>query len=232
MRTRHALTLVAALVMIACAGPNEPSSGVPAGVVATTTSVIGTITDYVDGASNATYTFGYLTMNTGHVSWSPFGLSTTLAADGSFAVELPSSPPLPAAGFGLPLCGQANEGDTLLGALVTHAGPSDGVSESDVTGFYLRARYPDDANGAFVFQNGVVVVLQWFADQDRDLRCVQDGAAAFTDAEGRFDVDVRLRGGWNVVTFTTRRSGDSTTTYVRTGDPGSDVGWVDVRDEL
>ena len=204
---------------------------VPPGVVATVTRVEGTIEEYDGGAVDATFASVFGGTGCAYVDgvepdcvftpgkpWIP----TTIGADGVFSVELPASPLLDDEPTLFGGCGEAVP-LALGGGLIVHDGPL-GESGTDVLAQYARGRTEEPQTWYGDVLNAALFVLYAFASDEVDLTCSETYG---TVPDQRADIDLRLRPGWNVMTWLMRREGDLAVSYWRTGEPGLAVAWRD-----
>lgn len=241
-----ALVLLA-LVVSACGGPagtnGDPPNGngddatvrdyvVGPGRVATVTSIQGEIEGYDGGAVDATFAgiFGAGTACPGDdpdcqpaftpsQPWVP----TSIDALGRFTVALPASPTLDGGG-GMMLCDEAPL-LALHGAIYVHDAPF-GQPGSSPTSTFVRYRLEDPKEPAGFLADAMAVVLYAYTTVSSDRTCVEPAPNGGTEPLV-LDVDVRLRSGWNVMTWLQRSEGDEMVLYVRTGEPeGLAVPWA------
>lgn len=203
------------------------------GVVATVTSIEGVIEGYDGGAVDATFA-GLSGIGTGcpgddpgcqptftpSQPWVP----TSIDELGRFTVALPASPTLDGGG-GMMLC---DEGPLLAlnGVIYVHDAPF-GQPGSSPTSSFVRYRLEDPKEPIGILADAMAVVLYAYTTASSDLTCVD--TAPNGDMESLvLDVDVRLRSGWNVMTWLQRSEGDEVVFYVRTGEPdGLVVPWAE-----
>lgn len=237
--------LLAAILVTACntGGPSvdpDPSAEtiadyvVGSGRVATVTSISGVISDYGGGAVEATFAgiFG-----TGSVvcvdiddpecqtSFSPARpwVPTSIAADGSFTINLPTAPVLDESAQ-LLVCGEELSLSS-NGVLYVHAAPF-GEPGSSPTATFARSRLEDPKTPVGFLADAALLVLYGYSPATIDVACVQDEAMG-PDDTFRQDVDLRLRPGWNVMTWLQRSEADAMVLYLRTGEPDLAVPWAE-----
>lgn len=204
------------------------------GRVATVTSISGVIADYDGGAVDATFAgiFGAgsacpgddpacLPSFTPGRPWVP----TSIAADGSFTVDLPASPVLDDSAWGT-TCGQAMS-MSMNGVLYVHDAPF-GQPGSSPSMSFARFRLEDPKTPSGFLADAALVVLYGYSSTSVDVTCVEVLEDEFV-GEGplRLDVDLRVRPGWNVWTWLQRSEGETMVTYMRTGEPDLPVLWVE-----
>ena len=235
-----------ALVLNACGGPagtnGDPPNGngddatvrdyiVGPGRVATVTSIEGVIQDYEGGAVDATFAGTFATVgpcpsdDSVCLVFSPGRpwVPTSIDALGRFTVALPASPTLDGGG-GMMLCDE----EPLLalhGAIYVHDAPF-GQPGSSPTSTFVRYRLEDPKEPAGFLADATAVVLYAYTNASSDLTCVEPAPNGGTEPLV-LDVDVRLRSGWNAMTWLQRSEGDEMVLYVRTGEPdGLAVPWA------
>jgi len=237
------------LVLSACGGPADPIGGTPngddpsiaeyvvgPGRVATVTSVSGVIDGYDGGAVDATFA-GIGGVGTGcpiddpecQPSFTPSRpwVPTAIDAQGAFTIALPSSPTLDDFGNAV-FCGEEHP-FSFTGVLYVHDEPF-GQPGSSPTASYVRARFEDPKVPVGFLADAAALVTYAFTTSSVDLTCTQDDSG---NGMGTLllDIDLRLRPGWNVVTWVQRSEDDDMVLYLRTGEPGLSVPW-DVPEQL
>ncbi|TVR97437.1 MAG: hypothetical protein EA416_00610 [Trueperaceae bacterium] len=200
------------------------------GRVATLTSIEGVIDGYDGGTVEATFaglmaTVGLScngdeceTIFSPGLPWVP----TSIDAQGAFTVELPASPSLDGVGTAI-LCGE----EVVLsysGSLHVHDAPL-GEPGSSPTASYARVRLEEPKTPVNILADAGAVVWYAYTTGSVDLTCAQTESDYGTEPM-LVDVDVRLRPGWNVMTWLQRSEGDDMVLYMRTGEPGLSVPWV------
>ena len=230
------------LVLSACGSPVDPIDGTPngddvslreyvvgPGSIATVTSIGGVI-DGDGGAVDATFA-GIVGSGTGcpgddpacQPSFTPSRpwVPTSIDAQGRFTIALPASPSLDPFGS-LTLCDDEHL-VAASGALYVHDAPF-GEPGSSPTSTFARFRLEDPKEPVGFLADAAAVVLYAYTTSSVDLTCIEP---APNGGMGSLvlDVDMRLRPGWNVMTWLQRSEGDDMVLYVRTGEPDLEVPW-------
>ncbi len=201
------------------------------GQVATVTSIDGVIDAYDGGATNATFAG----LGLRQVAIDPDGppvvarelpwVDTFITADGSFTIDLPAVPDV-GGGSGLQVWCAADARWWLAANVVVVDGVL-GEAGSELVAEYGRTL----AERPAVIVEGLGIdpsVWVWYAftEADLDIDCTNpfpDDLPGIT-----FDVDMKLRPGWNVLHFVLRQEGPDRVWYARTGEPDLTVPWIDV----
>ena len=200
------------------------------GRVATVTSIEGVIDGYDGGEVEATFaglmaTIAQFCNDDGcQMIFSPGRpwVPTSIDAPGAFTIDLPASPSLDGVGSSI-LCGE----EVVLsysGALYVHDAPF-GEPSSSPSVTYARVRLEEPKTPVNILADAAVLVWYAFTTDSVDLTCTQDESDFGTEPM-TLDVDVRLRPGWNVMTWLQRSEGDDMVLYMRTGEPGLSLPWV------
>jgi len=203
------------------------------GRVANVTSISGVLAGYGGGAVDATFAgiFASVDACSGEDPecqprfipsrpWVP----TTIAADGSFTIDLPASPVLDDSEPGS-ACGQELS-LTMNGTLAVHDAPY-GQPGSMPSVSFGRFRLEDPKTPSGYLADAALIVLYGYSPTSVDVTCIEVLEDEFV-GEGplRLDIDLRVRPGWNVWTWLQRSEGEDMVMYMRTGEPDLPVPWV------
>ncbi len=199
---------------------------IPPAVVALVTGIDGVVDGYEGGAVAATLVAGAFATGTApptdtvwrHRPWVP----TEIAPDGSFAIALPDPPD--AHGDEESAWCEPEVMWSLSGSIVVIDGAL-GEPGASLVAEYWNARIEAPAVPLEVGFDASLLVLYAYTDNHVDITC----DTPFGPVEGsgfRFDVDLRLRHGWNVIHVVLRREDDEYAWYARTGQPGLPVSWI------
>ena len=202
------------------------------GQVATVTRIDGVIDDYDGGATLATFTGLGLQpvaidpdappVVARELPW----VETFIATDGSFTIELPAVPDV-GGNLGLQVWCAADVRWWLAASMVVVDGVL-GEAGSELVAEYARTL----ADRPAVIVEGLGIdpgLWVWYAftEADLDVECTDpfpDDLPGIT-----FDVDMKLRPGWNVLHFVFRQEGPDRVWYARTGEPNMTVPWIDAK---
>jgi hypothetical protein len=208
-----------ALLLASCGPPTSDGhvDVVPEGKVATTSGFVATIEAYGGVATNATLAFSLTSLAEGF-EWDPFGVATTIDESGTFAVDLPALLPETHTPAPRTVCGVVLDLPA-LGVLFAHEGPSEAVTS--ITGTYGRGRVDHPSPTPGLGTPGTTVVYLFHASDSHDLSC-----SDWEPVEDLpMDIDLRLRPGWNFVTWYVRDISQVPTVLLRTGEPDLEVPW-------